>query len=305
LSDATLPPAVADAAEGVRGSLVAGAPLADLTWFRVGGPAEVLFQPADVEDLARFLERLSPDVPVTVLGLGSNVLVRDAGIRGVVVRLSMRGFGRALHEAGDRVRVGAALPDKRLAEFARGEGLGGFAFYHGIPGGVGGAIRMNAGANRNETADRLIEVRAVDRSGRLQVLSREALGYSYRHSAAPADLIFVEALFQGVPSDPDAVAAEMAEVQAHREAAQPVRERTGGSTFKNPPGESAWKLIDAAGCRGLRCGGAQVSDMHTNFLVNTGNATAAELERLGETVRARVHGQSGIELEWEIVRLGG
>ena len=288
----------------LRGRVSAAAPLAPFTWFRVGGPAEVLFQPADEEDLADFLEGLNPDVPVTVVGVGSNLLVREGGIGGVVVRLSAKGFGRATREAGNRIRAGTALPDKRLAAFALEAGLGGFAFLHGIPGTVGGALRMNAGANGAETRERLIEVRAVDRRGRRFVITNDEMGFTYRHSAAADDLIFTEALFEGLTAERSAIAAEMDAVERHREAAQPIREKTGGSTFTNPPGAKAWQLIDAAGCRGLRIGGAMVSEMHCNFLINTGEATAFDLELLGETVRARVFETSGVELDWEIKRLG-
>jgi UDP-N-acetylmuramate dehydrogenase len=288
----------------LRGSLAANAPLADLVWFRVGGVAQLLFQPADEEDLAAFLAALPVDVPVTVIGLGSNLIVRDGGVPGAVVRLSMRGFGSLSVEDGTRIRAGTALPDKRLAVFALEHRIGGFAFYHGIPGGLGGALRMNAGANGTETRERVVSVRALDRAGAVHTLTNAEMGYGYRHSAAPAELIFTEALFEGPAEDEAAIRAAMDAVQAHREAAQPIREKTGGSTFKNPPGARAWQLIDAAGCRGLRVGGAQVSEMHCNFLINTGGATAEDVERLGETVRARVLETSGVRLEWEIKRLG-
>lgn len=289
---------------GVRGRLTRDAALAPFTWFRVGGPAELLFQPADIDDLALFLSRLDPAVPVTVIGVGSNLLVRDGGIPGVTIRLSAKGFGQAERAEGDRVRAGAALPDKRLAAFALEAGLGGFAFFHGIPGTVGGALRMNAGANGTETRARLVEVRAVDRRGNIVTLTNADMGFSYRHSAAPEDLIFADAVFEGPPTDRALIQAEMDAVQHHRETVQPVREKTGGSTFTNPPGTSAWKLIDAAGCRGLQVGGAQVSEMHCNFLINTGEASAHEIETLGETVRARVLETSGVRLEWEIRRVG-
>jgi len=288
----------------LKGTLTPGAPLAELVWFRAGGAAEMLFQPADTDDLARLLAGLPLDVPVTVIGLGSNLIIRDGGLAGVVVRLSARGFGGLERLAGDRIRVGAAVPDKRLAAFALAEGLDGFAFYHGIPGGIGGALRMNAGAHGAETRERLVEVEAVDRAGRRHVLPAEALGMRYRHTDAPADLVFTAAVFQGTPAPRAEIEAAMAAVQAHREANQPIRERTGGSTFKNPPGHSAWKLVDAAGCRGLRLGGAQVSELHCNFLINSGGATAEDIERLGETVRARVLAATGVRLEWEIKRLG-
>jgi UDP-N-acetylmuramate dehydrogenase len=299
-----LRPSLGAALADIRGALTANAPLADIVWFRAGGPAQLLFQPADEADLARFLAALPAEIPVTVLGLGSNVIVRDGGAPGAVIRLSMRGFGAMERLEGNRLRVGAAVPDKRFAAFALEEGLSGFAFYHGIPGGIGGALRMNAGANGAETRDRLIEVRALDRAGELHVLSNAEMGYAYRHSSAPAELIFTEAVYQGTPAAPEEIRAAMVAVQAHREAAQPIRERTGGSTFKNPPGHRAWELVDAAGCRGLRVGGAQVSEMHCNFLINTGDATAEDIERLGETVRARVLATSGVRLDWEIKRLG-
>jgi UDP-N-acetylmuramate dehydrogenase len=290
-------------ATGLRGRLTPDAEIAPFTWFRVGGRAELLFQPADAEDLSLFLSRLDPAVPVHVIGVGSNLLVRDGGIEGVVIRLSAKGFGHARRE-GERIRAGAALPDKRLAAFARDEGLGGFAFFHGIPGTVGGALRMNAGANGAETQERLVAAHAVDRTGQERVLSRAEMGFTYRHSAAPEDLIFTEAVFAGPPAEPTAIEAEMEAVERHREAAQPIREKTGGSTFVNPPGRRAWELIDAAGCRGLRIGGAMVSEMHCNFLINADSATAHDLELLGETVRARVYETSGVRLEWEIRRIG-
>jgi UDP-N-acetylmuramate dehydrogenase len=288
----------------IRGSLAVNAPLADLVWFRAGGAAQLLFQPADEEDLAAFLQALPADVPVTVIGLGSNLIVRDGGIPGAVVRLSMRGFGALSVENGTRIRAGTALPDKRLAAFALEHRIGGFAFYHGIPGGLGGALRMNAGANGAETRERVVAVRALDRAGTLHTLTNAEMGYGYRHAGAPSELVFTQALFEGPAEDEAAIQAAMDAVQAHREAAQPIREKTGGSTFKNPTGARAWQLIDAAGCRGLSVGGAQVSEMHCNFLINTGGATAEDIERLGETVRARVLETSGVRLEWEIKRLG-
>ncbi len=289
---------------GVRGRLTPDADIAPFTWFRVGGKAELLFQPADADDLALFLTKLDPSVPVTVIGVGSNLLVRDGGIAGVTIRLSAKGFGQAVRETADRIRAGAALPDKRLAAFALEQGLAGFAFYSGIPGTIGGALRMNAGASGGETRDRLIQANAIDRKGVRHKLTNADMGFTYRHSAASDDLIFTDALYQGTPGDPAAIKAEMDAVEAHREAAQPIREKTGGSTFTNPPGKKAWQLIDAAGCRGLHIGGAQVSEMHCNFLINTGPATAHDLELLGETVRKRVLETSGVRLEWEIKRVG-
>ncbi|HMN85800.1 MAG TPA: UDP-N-acetylmuramate dehydrogenase [Bauldia sp.] len=289
---------------GIRGRVTENAALAPFTWFRVGGPAELLFQPADADDLALFLQRLNPETPVTVIGVGSNLLVRDADVKGVVIRLSAKGFGHVVREAGTRIRAGTALPDKRLAAFALEEGIGGFAFYHGIPGTIGGALRMNAGANGAETREVLVEAHAVDRAGRRHVLSNGDMCFTYRHTAAPDDLIFTEAVFEGPAADQASIRAAMDAVQHHRETVQPIREKTGGSTFTNPPGQSAWKLVDAAGCRGLKVGGAMVSEMHCNFLINTGEATAHDLELLGETVRARVLETSGVRLHWEIKRIG-
>ena len=286
-----------------RGTLAPDQPLAPVVWFRVGGPAEILAMPADEEDLAFLMRALPEEIPVTVIGLGSNLLIRDGGIAGVVVRLPQRGFGKVAVE-GNRVIVGAALADRRLAAHALEAGLGGFAFYHGIPGAVGGALRMNAGANEVETRERLVEAVAIDRRGERHVLTNAAMGYSYRDSSAPDDLIFVKATYEGYPEAPETIRAAMDAVQAHREAAQPVKSRTGGSTFTNPPGGKAWQVIDAAGCRGLRIGGAEVSEKHCNFLLNTGGATAHDLELLGETVRARVLESSGVRLEWEIKRIG-
>ncbi|MFO1172777.1 MAG: UDP-N-acetylmuramate dehydrogenase [Hyphomicrobiaceae bacterium] len=294
---------IRQAVPGLRGRLAAGQPLADLVWFRVGGPAEVLFQPADEDDLASFLAALDPSVPVTVIGLGSNLLVRDGGVRGVVVRLG-RGFNETTVEAGHRLRTGTAVPDARLARIAADAGIDGLAFYRGIPGAIGGALRMNAGAHGGETREFLIEARAVDRKGRKHTLSNADMGYSYRHSDAPGDFIFTQALFQGRPGEPAKILAAMDEVAEYRETHQPVKARTGGSTFKNPPGTSAWKLVDQAGCRGFRIGDAVVSEKHCNFLINEDQASAEDIERLGETVRARVLATSGIRLEWEIVRLG-
>jgi len=291
-------------AEGIRGKLTANQPLSAVTWFRTGGPAQLMFQPADEEDLAAFLNKLPQEIPVLPVGLGSNLLVRDGGLEGVVVRLSAKGFGGIEEIGGNRLKAGAAVPDKRLAEAAAKAGLGGFAFYAGIPGGLGGALRMNAGAHGTETRERMVELTAIGRDGERLVLRNEDMGYSYRHSGASKDLIFTSAVFEGVPRDEAAIRQEMADVVAHREKAQPIREKTGGSTFKNPPGTSAWKEIDAAGCRGLTVGGAQMSEMHCNFMINTGNATGHDLELLGETVRARVLKHSGIRLEWEIKRLG-
>ncbi|WP_306117816.1 MULTISPECIES: UDP-N-acetylmuramate dehydrogenase [unclassified Roseitalea] len=297
---ARLAPAMPD----VRGRLKPNAPMSEITWFRTGGPAEILFQPADADDLAAFLAALPTQVPVLVVGVGSNLLVRDGGIKGVVIRLSAKGFGQIETLEGNRIRAGAAVPDKRLAAAALKAGIGGFHHYHGIPGSVGGALRMNAGANGVETRERVVEVEAVDRQGRKLTLTNEEMGYSYRHSSAPADLVFTSAVFQGYSEDRAIIARMMDAVQHHRETVQPVREKTGGSTFKNPPGTSAWKEVDAAGCRGLMIGAAQMSPMHCNFMINTGAATSHDLETLGETVRTRVLDHSGIRLEWEIKRVG-
>jgi UDP-N-acetylmuramate dehydrogenase len=287
----------------LRGRVAANAVLADITWFRVGGAAQVLFTPADEADLAYFLARAPSELPVTVIGLGSNLLVRDGGIPGIVIRLG-RGFAGIKVEPGSRIRVGTAVPDVKLARAAADAGIAGLAFYRGVPGSVGGALRMNAGAHGRETRDVLIEARAVDRQGNIHVLPLEAMGLTYRHCGVPGDWIFTEAQFGGAPGEPKEILEQMEEVAEYREANQPIKERTGGSTFKNPPGSSAWKLIDQAGCRGLRIGGAKVSEMHCNFLINDRNATAEDIERLGETVRARVREACGIMLEWEIIRLG-
>ncbi len=289
---------------GVRGRLTPNADMSKITWFRAGGPAEMLFQPADEDDLAAFLRALPREVPVLPVGIGSNLLVRDGGIPGVVIRLSAKGFGEAERISDTRLRAGAACPDKRLAAVALAAGIGGFHFYHGIPGAVGGALRMNAGANGTETCERVVEVHALDRDGNRHVLTNGDMGYAYRHSSAPEDLIFTGAVFEGHADEADAIRSAMEAVQTHRETVQPIREKTGGSTFRNPPGTSAWKEIDAAGCRGLMIGGAQMSPMHCNFMINTGEATGYDLEYLGETVRARVLEHSGIRLEWEIRRLG-
>jgi UDP-N-acetylmuramate dehydrogenase len=287
----------------VRGRYRADAPLAPKTWLRAGGPAEVLFQPADLDDLAEFLAAVRPDgVPVTVIGVGSNLLVRDGGIEGVVVRLS--GPLARVEVEGERVVAGAGVLDRTVAGFAQRAGLAGLEFYVGIPGTVGGAVRMNAGAFGGETAGVVERVVALDERGRRHELGAGEMGFGYRHSALPEGWIAVAAILRGVPADPAAVAARMAAVKAEREATQPMRVATGGSTFKNPPGGSAWRLIDAAGCRGLRRGPVVVSERHCNFLVNTGGATAAEIEALGEEVRARVLAHSGVELEWEIRRIG-
>ena len=287
----------------LRGRLTAEAPLSNYTWFRVGGPAEVLYVPADEADLVYFMKGLPDGTPTTMVGLGSNLLVRDGGIEGVVIRLG-RGFGEIKIEEGSRLRTGTAVPDTKLARAAADAGILGLSFYRGIPGCVGGALRMNGGAHGSETCELLVEARAVDRQGNVHVLPVGDFHYAYRHCGAPADFIFTEALLQGVPGDPAKILAEMDDIAAYREEVQPIKSRTGGSTFKNPPGKKSWQLIDAAGCRGLKVGDAKVSELHCNFLINEGEATAADIETLGETVRARVKETSGVELEWEIKRLG-
>jgi UDP-N-acetylmuramate dehydrogenase len=287
----------------LRGRLLANEQLGPLTWFRVGGPAQVLFTPADEDDLAYFLAKLPSELPVYVVGVGSNLIVRDGGMPGVVIRLSPRGFGETVAD-GDVVRAGTAALDKRVAEAAAAADIGGLEFYFGIPGTIGGALRMNAGANGGETKDVLIEATGIGRDGTKHIFDNAGMKFVYRNSGVDLSIIFTSARFRGVIASPETIRARMDEVQNHRETAQPIREKTGGSTFKNPPGHSAWKLIDAAGCRGLRVGGAQVSEMHCNFLINTGSATGHEIETLGETVRARVKEHSGIELQWEIKRIG-
>jgi UDP-N-acetylmuramate dehydrogenase len=296
-------PQLKTAMPDLRGRLLANENLAPLTWFRVGGPAQVLFTPADEDDLAYFLKNLPQELPVYVVGVGSNLIVRDGGVEGVVIRLSPRAFGE-VSVAGDTITAGAASLDKRVAETAASADIGGLEFYFGIPGTIGGALRMNAGANGGETKDVLIEATGIDRQGSKHIFSNAEMKFVYRSSGVDPSIIFTSGRFRGTKSAPEEIRARMAEVQNHRETAQPIREKTGGSTFKNPPGHSAWKLVDAAGCRGLRVGGAQVSEMHCNFLINTGDASAHDIEMLGETVRKRVKENSGIELRWEIKRIG-
>jgi UDP-N-acetylmuramate dehydrogenase len=298
-----LRPEIAQRMPQVRGRLIGNASLADITWFRVGGPAQLLFTPSDEADLAYFLAHLPHAIPVVVIGLGSNLLVRDGGVPGVVIRLG-RGFAQVGVEPDYRLRAGAVVPDAKVARAAADGSIAGLAFYRGVPGSIGGALRMNAGAHGRETKDVLVEARAVDRAGNVHVLPRAAMQLTYRHCGVPGDWIFTEALFQGGPGERAQILKEMEEVAEYREANQPIRDRTGGSTFKNPQGHSAWRLIDQAGCRGLSVGGARVSQMHCNFLINDGNATAEDIERLGETVRRRVREASGITLQWEIIRLG-
>ncbi len=294
--------ALIDRLPPVRGTLTPDAPIARITWFRVGGPAEVLFEPADDEDLAAFLGALPPDIPVTTIGVGSNLLVRDGGIPGITIRLG-RAFSHISIE-GDVVSAAGGAVDVTVSRTARDAGLGGLEFLSGIPGTIGGAVRMNAGAYDREIKDVLIDAVALGRDGKRHDLPLTALKYSYRHSDTPADWIFVAARLRAYPDDGDAINARMAKIAAAREESQPIRTHTGGSTFKNPPDRKAWKLIEEAGCRGLRRGGAQVSNVHCNFLINTGTASAADLEGLGEDVRRRVADDSGVTLEWEIQRVG-
>ena len=287
----------------VRGRLEANAPLADLTWFRAGGAAEVLFAPADEADLAAFLKDTPKDIPVYVIGVGSNLLVRDGGVPGVVIRLG-KGFADVTEEPGHRVRAGTAALDVRVARFALEKSIDSLTFLRGIPGTIGGALRMNAGAYGGETKDILIEARAVDRSGNIHVLTNADMKYTYRHCGAPEDLVFTQALLQGRAGDPEEISAAMDKITESREATQPIKSRTGGSTFKNPPGNKSWQLIDKAGMRGFAVGPAKVSDLHCNFLINEGGATAAQIEELGEVVRAKVKSTSGVVLDWEIKRIG-
>ncbi|MBU6296735.1 MAG: UDP-N-acetylmuramate dehydrogenase [Alphaproteobacteria bacterium] len=291
-----------DALPPVRGSYARGAPLKDLVWFRVGGPAEVLFRPADADDLATFLAAKSCDMPVSVIGVGSNLLVRDGGIAGVVVRLPAS-FGKISLE-GTRIRAGAAALDSAVARAAAEAGIAGLEFLRGVPGTIGGALKMNAGCYGKEIKDIFVEAVAIDGQGDRHVLAAPDMAFIYRKSGVPDDFIFVEAVFEGAKDDPAAVRARMDGLLAERENSQPVKSKTGGSTFKNPPGHKAWQLIDDAGCRGLMHGAAQVSEKHCNFLINTGEARAADIEALGEDVRARVKAKFGIDLEWEIKRVG-
>jgi len=286
----------------VRGRLTANASLAGFSWFRVGGPAEVLFEPEDADDLATFMACLPADVSVTVIGVASNLLFRDGGVDGVVIRLGKAFAG--ITAEGDTVTAGSGAMDVNVARAARDAGLAGFEFLIGIPGTVGGALRMNAGAYGAEVSDIFVAARAVTGRGEVAALSPADMAFAYRHCGQPDDVIFTEATFRGVLGDTAAIAARMAEIQKARGETQPVKSRTGGSTFANPEGHKAWELIEQAGGRGLTRGGAQVSPQHCNFLINTGNATAADLEGLGEEVRRRVLETSGIELQWEIRRIG-
>ncbi len=294
-----------DALPAVRGRILRDEPLGPFTWFRVGGPADVIFLPEDEDDLAAFLKGLDPGAPVTMLGVGSNTLVRDGGVEGVVIRLG-KPFARVEPRGGSRIFAGAAALDATLAREAGRAGIAGLEFYRGVPGSIGGALVMNAGCYGAETKDVLVEAYALTRAGERLTLSNADLQYSYRKSARAAaePLVFTGALFEGRPDDPAAIAARMDEITTRREQTQPIREKTGGSTFKNPPGHSSWKLVDEAGWRGRPFGGAMFSPLHANFLINTGEATAADLEGLGETVRAEVKARFGVDLDWEIKRIG-
>jgi UDP-N-acetylmuramate dehydrogenase len=295
-------PHLIDRLPAVRGRLTADAPLANVTWFRVGGPAEAMFKPADAADLGDFLAGCPADVPVTVIGVASNLLVRDGGVPGVVIRL-----GRAFVDIsvnGCEITAGAAALDLNVANAARDAGIAGLEFLSGIPGTIGGALRMNGGAYGRELSDVVVSATAIDRSGVPHALSHKDLGLSYRHSNVPEDWIFTSAVLRGHPGDHAEISRRMHEIATSRAESQPVKARTGGSTFANPPGEKAWALIDRAGCRGLTIGGAQVSEKHCNFLLNLGTATADDLESLGEEVRRRVYETSGIQLRWEIRRIG-
>ena len=286
----------------VRGSITRDAALKEMLWFRTGGRAEVLFRPADAEDLAMFLAARPRELAVQVIGVGSNLLVRDGGVEGVVVRLPAT-FGK-IEANGMRIRAGAAALDAAVARAAAEAGIAGLEFLRGVPGTIGGALRMNAGCYGREIADIFVEATALDAQGKRVTLSPQDMGFAYRKTKAPDDLIFLEAVFEGRPDAPDAIKARMEELAASREASQPIRAKTGGSTFKNPPGHKAWELIERAGCRGLMVGAAQVSEKHCNFLINTGEASAAEIEALGEEVRRRVRDSQGVNLEWEIKRIG-
>ncbi len=286
----------------IRGQYEAFALLAQTTWFRVGGPAEVLFVPADAEDLSSFLRSKPEDIPITVIGLASNLLVRDGGIPGVTIKLG-RAFN-TIEADGLSLRCGGSAVDAAVATTARDHEIAGLEFLTGIPGTIGGAVRMNAGAYGREIQDVLVSATAMDDMGTIQKLSREDLGFGYRHCAVSEDWVFIGAELKGIKGDADTITARIREIRTEREEAQPVQSRTGGSTFANPPEAKAWELIDQAGCRGLQIGGAQVSEKHCNFLVNTGTATASDLERLGDEVRRRVRDATGIPLSWEIRRVG-
>lgn len=288
----------------VRGRLIPNQLLSDVTWFRVGGPAQLFFTPADEDDLAFFLKHLPEDIKVTTIGLGSNLLIRDGGLDGVVIRLSGKAFGQVEILGGHRLRVGVALPDVKVATAAAEAGIDGLTFYRGIPGGIGGALYMNAGCYGTETRDRMVELRAVTRQGEIITLTNAEMGYRYRKSNGPRGAVFTSAVYQGFAGEREDILTRMREITDKRESSQPTKARTGGSTFKNPEGHSSWKLIDAAGGRGLRVGGAQMSELHANFLLNIEDASALDIETLGETVRNKVRAHSGIALQWEIRRMG-
>lgn len=297
-------PQLAGWTDTVRGTLIANHPLAKVSWFRVGGPAQLYFEPADEADLALFLKNLPAEIKVIVIGLGSNLLIRDGGIDGVVVKLPAKAFGGVEVLEGNRIRAGAGLPDVKIATAAAKAGVDGLQFFRGIPGAVGGALYMNAGCYGTETEERVVSLRGVTRQGEIIELSKADMDYSYRHSNGPEGVIFTSAVFEGMPGDSEEILAKMREITDRRESTQPTNTRTGGSTFKNPDGLSAWKLVDEAGCRGLRIGDAQVSEMHTNFLINLDAASAHDIETLGETVRAKVKEKHGVTLSWEIRRMG-
>jgi UDP-N-acetylmuramate dehydrogenase len=288
----------------VRGRLIPNQPLSEVTWFRVGGAAQLFFTPADEADLAFFLKHLPTDIRMTVIGLGSNLLIRDGGIDGVVIKLSGKAFGQVEVLPDHKIRVGTSLPDVKVATAAAEAGIDGLTFYRGIPGGIGGALYMNAGCYGTETRDRMVELRAVTREGEIVTLTNADMGYLYRKSNGPRGAVFTSAVYQGFGGDREKILNRMREITEKRESSQPTKAKTGGSTFKNPEGHSSWKLIDAAGCRGLVVGGAQMSELHANFLLNIDNASALDIETLGETVRNRVRAHSGVELKWEIRRMG-
>lgn len=296
-----------DALPEVRGKLLRDEPLGPYTWFRVGGAADALFIPADADDLADFLKVLDGSVPVTVLGVGSNVIVRDGGVEGVVIRLAGRPWAQITTE-GETITAGAGALDSMVARASAKAGIGGLEFYAGIPGTIGGALTMNAGCYGSETKDVLVSARGVTRTGERVEYALADFGYTYRHSEAPADILWLEATYRGTPDDPEAVQARIDEITSRREQTQPIREKTGGSTFKNPPGHSSWKLVDEAGWRGklfsVTGGGAKFSELHSNFMINPGEATAADIEGLGEAVRADVQSKLGVNLDWEIRRIG-
>nr|WP_031230344.1 UDP-N-acetylmuramate dehydrogenase [Asticcacaulis sp. YBE204] len=298
----SLPENWIDNLPAVRGKIVKNAELAPFTWFRVGGPADVIFLPEDEADLAAFLQKIDPAIPVTPIGVGSNLLVRDGGLDGVVVRLG-RNFAQVEARGDNRIYAGAAALDANVAKVAAQNGIAGLEFYRGVPGTIGGALVMNAGCYGSETKDILVEAYALTRAGERITISNADMGYSYRHSE-PENLIYVGALYQGTADSVEAVTERMEAITTRRETTQPIREKTGGSTFKNPEGHSAWKLVDEAGWRGKLFGGAKFSDLHSNFMINADNATAADLEGLGDTVRAEVKDRFGIDLHWEIKRIG-